>query len=96
MEGLSPNTEVSYLLWTIDLKPVGRNLEFFSGVAKGHEGQNPDENANRLGVCTFQAAHIHSLAIVTQPIAKVAALDQHARPFFASQEGNGLEHILDI
>lgn len=73
-----------------------RDLEFLCGVAEGHEGENPHENADRVCLDAFEGADVDSLRIVAQPVAEVDALDHHGRPLVALEAGNSLEHVLDV
>ena len=48
-------------LRTIDPKSLGRHLELASRVAEGHEGEDPDEDANCVRLYILQRTDIHSL-----------------------------------
>lgn len=74
---------VNVLLCTVDAKPFGRDLKFFGRISKCHEGEDPDEDTDGLGVDTLQGSNVQSLGVVPQEVAEVNALDEHGRPFFA-------------
>ena len=80
----------------VNSKSFVGNLKFPRGIPKAKERKYPDEESNSTGLDTFKAADIHSLAIISQPVAKVDSFDHHARPFMTFNESNGFEHVFDI
>ena len=80
----------------VNAQALARDFEFPRGIAKRHEGQDPDQNANRVCLDTFQRANIDSLRIVAQPVAKIHALDHHRRPLVSLETRDRLEHVLYI
>ena len=80
----------------VNTKSFVGNLEFPCGIPKAQERKHPDEESDSPGLNTFKTADIHSLAVVSQPVAKVDSLDHHARPFVTFNESNGFEHVLNI
>lgn len=92
-----------HIFWIIDMLfgPVNPqsfigNLKFPCGIPEAKERKHPDEESNGAGLDSFQAADIHSLAVIPQPVAKVDSFDHRARPFVTFNEGNGFEHVLNI
>ena len=55
----------------IAAKPSSSDLEFLGCIAKGHEAQDPQQNANCFSADIFDCPHINCLTIITQPVAKV-------------------------
>ena len=72
------------------------NLKFPSGIPEAKERKHPDKKSNSPGLDTLKTADIHSLAVISQPVAKVDSFDHHARPFVTFDESNGFEHVLNI
>ena len=84
------------LLRSVNSKSFVGNLELPRCIPKAKERKNPDEESNSPGLDTFKTADIHSLAVISQPVAKVDSFDHHARPFVTFDESNCFEHVLDI
>jgi hypothetical protein len=79
---------VNVLLGPIAPQPVSCNLKLLGAVSKGHEAQNPEEDADGLSRHHLDRAHIDSLRVVAQPVAKVDALYVHFAELLASPAGN--------
>ena len=80
----------------VNSKSFIRNLKFPSGIPEAKERKHPDKQSNSPSLDTFKAADIHSLAVVSQPVAKVDTFDHHARPFVTFNESNGFEHVFNV
>ena len=80
----------------VNSKSFVGNLEFPCGIPEAKERKHPDKESNSPGLDTFKAADIHSLAIISQPVAKINSFDHHARPFVTFNESNGFEHIFNV
>jgi hypothetical protein len=80
----------------IDSQTVSSDLKFSSGIAKRHEGEDPDQYTDCLSLDALESADIDGLGVVAEPVAKVDALDHHRVPLVASQTGDSGEHIFDI
>ena len=80
----------------VNSKSFVGDLKFPCGIPEAKERKHPDEESNSPGLDTFKAADIHSLAIISQPVAKVDSFDHHACPFVTFNESNGFEHVLNI
>lgn len=87
---------VNVLLGTVDTEAVAGDLELIGGIAKGHEGENPYNDAQGLGIDALEGTDVEGLGIITEEVAEVDSLDEHGRPLLAVEEGNGGEGILDI
>ena len=72
------------------------NLKFPCGISEAKKRKYPYEESNSPSLDTFETANIHSLAVISQPVAKVDSFDHHAGPFVTFNESNGLEHVLNI
>jgi len=68
-----PQRVVDVLFGSVDAQPLCRYLELASGVSKAEEGQDPYEDADRLGWDPLERADIDGLAIVPTPISKIAS-----------------------
>jgi len=68
-------------------------------IPKGHEAQDPDQNANGLGTNVFDGTHIDCLTVVTKPVSKVHSLDVELAKLAAtghSSQKKRKKGILDI
>ena len=59
-------------------------------------GSPPHQDADGGGIDALEAADVDSLRVVAEPVAEVGALNHQGGPFLAVQEGQGLEHVLDV
>lgn len=68
-------------------------------LPEGHKTKNPQQNPNSLGADVLDSSDVYGLTIVTQPVAKVHALNVELREF-ASTSGaghsQGEEDIFDV
>jgi len=69
-------------------QPVAGNLELLGAVAKRHEAQHPEQDADGLGRHHLDGADVDGLGVVPQPVAKVDALHVHLAELLASPAGN--------
>jgi hypothetical protein len=76
------------LLRPVAAQTVAGNLELLGTVSKRHEAQNPQKNTNSLSRHHLDSAHIDSLRVVPQPVAKVDALDVHLAELLSSPAGD--------
>jgi hypothetical protein len=76
------------LLGPVAAQAVTRHLELLGAVAKRHEAQHPEQDADGLGRHHLDGAHVDSLRVVPQPVAKVDALDVHLAELLASPAGD--------
>lgn len=75
---------VNVFLGPVATQSLCCDLEFLCSVAKTHKAQNPQDNANSFSADVFHGANVNSLAIVSQPVAKVYTLDIQLAKFFAA------------
>lgn len=80
----------------VNSKSLVGNLKFPCSIPEAKERKHPDEESNSPSLDTFKAANIHSLAVISEPVAKVDPFDHHARPFVTFDESNGFEHVLNV
>jgi hypothetical protein len=58
-------------LGSVAAQPLSCDLKFTRTVAKGHESENPEQDADCLCADVLDSADIHGLAVVTKPVAKI-------------------------
>lgn len=66
------------------------------GVVLTHESKYPDQHADGIGLGALEGAYIHGLRIVSQPVPEISPSDHHGCPLQMRQEGDSLEHILNV
>lgn len=71
-------------LRAIATQSIGCDLELFCGKPKAHEPKNPQYYADGLSANILNSAYINSLAIITEPVAKVYSFDIKLTEFFAT------------
>jgi hypothetical protein len=79
---------VDVLLGPVAAKAVASNLKLLGAIAKAHEAQHPEQNADSLGRHHLDGADVDSLRVVAQPIAKVDTLDVHLAELLACLAAN--------
>lgn len=62
---------VNVLFGAIATEPRSRDFEFLGSITKGHEAQNPQENANSFRADIFDGTDVNGLAVITKPVSKV-------------------------
>lgn len=89
---------VDVLLRPVAAKSVPGDLEFLGAIAKGHEAQDPEQDADRLGRHHLDGADIDSLRVVSEPVAKVHTLDVHLAKLLAcaAADQQGKKRVFDI
>jgi hypothetical protein len=72
------------LFWSIHTKSIGGNFKLGSSVAKGHEGQYPDQNADSfaLGIVSFREHGTHDNAKTHLHFAQGCCVDSLASSVF--------------
>jgi hypothetical protein len=76
------------LLRPVAAQAVTRDLKLLGAVSKGHEAKNPEQDADSLCRHHLDSAHVDSLRVVAQPIAKVDALYVHLAELLSSPAGD--------
>lgn len=56
---------VNVLLGTVDAETLISNFKFTGSIAKAHEGENPDQDADGASRNTFESTNVDSLAVIT-------------------------------
>jgi hypothetical protein len=79
---------VNVLLGAVAAQPVPGDFKLLRPVAKGHEAQDPQQDADRLGRHHLHSAHVNRLRVVAQPVAKVDALHVHLAELLARLAGD--------
>lgn len=90
---------VDVVLGAVAADAVGGDLELAGAVAKGHEAEDAEEQADGLGGDGLDGADVDGLGVVAEPVAKVNAGDHDFAKLFAVEglgHGNGEEGILNV
>lgn len=66
---------VNVVLGAVAAQTIGGDLELAATIAEGEEAENAEQEADGLSGDVLDGAHVDSLGVVTEPIAKVDTRD---------------------
>lgn len=86
------------LLGPVAAEAVSRHLKLLCAVAKAHEAEDPQQDSDSLRRHHLDGAHVDGLGVVTQPVAKVDALDVHFAELLArlAADEQREQRVLDV
>lgn len=82
---------VNVLFRAVAAESLAGDLELAGAVSEAHESQNPQQKSDCLSRDILDGAHVDSLAVISQPIAKVRSLDIQLAELLSTKGAGGEE-----